>query len=93
VDEATAVALLLTEGQRHDSVPFAAVYAQAAAAGAVQRVIADKAYDANAIRDLLAADGVKTTIPSPPQSPREGALAASPLPRAAQGRELLSPAL
>jgi transposase len=65
VDEATAVALVLTEGQRHDSVPFPDVYAQAKATGTVKRVIADKAYDGNPIRDLLAADGVKTTIPSP----------------------------
>ena len=65
MDEATAVALVLTEGQRHDSVAFAAVYAQAAVAGKVERVIADKAYDGNPIRDLLAAQGVKTTIPSP----------------------------
>jgi transposase len=65
VDEATAVAVLLTEGQRHDSVPFSEVYAQARETGRVQRVIADKAYDGNPIRELLAADGVKTTIPSP----------------------------
>jgi transposase len=65
VDEASAVAVVLTEGQRHDSVPFAEVYAQAAQMGQVQRVIADKAYDGNPIRDLLAAEGVKTTIPSP----------------------------
>lgn len=65
MDEATAVALVLTEGQRHDSVPFAEVYRQAKATGTIKRVIADKAYDGNPIRDLLAADGVKTTIPSP----------------------------
>jgi len=65
VDEATAVAVVLTEGHRHDSVPFAEVYAQAAETGDVQRVIADKAYDGNPIRERLAADGVKTTIPSP----------------------------
>jgi transposase len=65
VDEATAVALLLTEGQRHDSVPFADVLAQAAATGEVQRVIADKAYDGNPIRELLATAGIKTSIPSP----------------------------
>ncbi len=65
VDEATAVAAVLTEGQRHDSVAFAAVYAQATESGEVQRVTADKAYDGNPIRDLLAAEGVKTTIPSP----------------------------
>lgn len=65
VDEATAVATVLSEGQRHDSVPFAEVYAQACATGAIVRVIADKAYDGNPIRDMLAADRVKITIPSP----------------------------
>ena len=55
----------MTEGQRHDSVPFAELYQQASASGKVARVIADKAYDGDPIRTLLAADGVKTTIPSP----------------------------
>jgi transposase len=64
-DETTAVAMLLTEGQRHDSVPFAELYAQACESGIVERVTADKAYDGNPIRDLLAAEGVKATIPSP----------------------------
>jgi len=57
--------MLLTEGQRHDSVPFVELYAQACESGTVERVIADKAYDGNPIREGLAADGVKTTIPSP----------------------------
>ena len=57
--------MLLSEGQRHDSVPFPELYAQACESAAVERVIADKAYDGNPIRELLAADRVKTTIPSP----------------------------
>jgi len=57
--------LLLTEGQRHDSIPFAQLYHQACASGTVERVIADKAYDGTPVRATLAADGVKTTIPSP----------------------------
>lgn len=65
VDEATSVVLLLTEGQRHDSVPFPEVYALACANGQVERIVADKAYDGTPIRARLAADGVKTTIPSP----------------------------
>jgi transposase len=65
VDETTTVAMLLTEGQRHDSVPFVELYTQACESGTVERVVADKAYDGNPIRDTLAADGVKTTIPSP----------------------------
>lgn len=65
VDETTAVAALLTEGQRHDSVPFAELYEQACASGRVVRVTADKAYDGNPIRELLATEGVRITIPSP----------------------------
>ena len=65
MDEVTAIATLLSEGQRHDSVPFAELYAQACTAGTVRRVIADKAYDGNPIRDRLRADGVKICIPSP----------------------------
>ncbi len=64
-DEVTAVATLLTEGPRHDSIAFPALYAEARQNGQVQRVVADKAYDGNPIRRMLAADGVKTTIPSP----------------------------
>ena len=64
-DEVTAVATLLTEGQRHDSIAFTDVYAQARQCGPIERVVADKAYDGNPIREALAADGVKTTIPSP----------------------------
>ena len=59
------VAAVLTEGQRHDSVPFAQLYAQASTTGEIVRVIADKAYDGNPIRDMLASEGVTTTIPSP----------------------------
>lgn len=57
--------MLLTEGQRHDSVPFVELYTQAGASGQVERVIADKAYAGTPVRAALAADGVKTTIPSP----------------------------
>lgn len=57
--------MLLTEGQRHDSVPFVELYAQACESGLVVRITADKAYDGNLIRAVLAADGVKATIPSP----------------------------
>lgn len=65
MDEVTAEAVLLTEGQRHDSIPFAELYREAGAAGEVRRVFADKAYDGNPINDQVAADGVKTSIPSP----------------------------
>jgi transposase len=64
-DEATAVAFVLTEGQRHDSIAFHEVYEKAAESGRVARVIADKAYDGAPIRDALVADGVKISIPSP----------------------------
>ena len=56
---------MLTEGQRHDSIGFVSVYEDAKDRGRVTRITADKAYDANRIRDQLASDRVKTAIPSP----------------------------
>lgn len=64
-DEHTAVALVLSEGQRHDSVPLPAVYTEAAQSGTITRVIADRAYDGGPVRHFLADHHVATTIPSP----------------------------
>ena len=64
-DEHTAVAVLLTEGQRHDSVPFAEVIEQASDSGEVVSVTADKAYDGEPIRAPLAEAGIQAIIPSP----------------------------
>ena len=58
------MAVLLTEGQRHDSVGFAPLYAQAQSAGPPVRLTADRAYDADAIRAQLATDAVVSVIPA-----------------------------
>lgn len=63
-DEHTAVAVLLTAGQRHDSVGFAPLYTQAQRAGTLVRLTADRAYDADAIRPQLASDAVESVIPA-----------------------------
>ncbi len=51
---------ILTGGQVHDSVTAPALLAGRVAAG----VIADKAYDNNALRELIAAAGGEAVIPS-----------------------------
>jgi transposase len=53
--------LLLSPGNIND---IALAPALLAAVGPVKRLIADKAYDANSLRQLLASRGVKAVIPS-----------------------------
>ncbi len=53
--------MLLSPGNIND---IALAPALLAAVGPVQRVIADKAYDANSLRQLLADQGAKAVIPS-----------------------------
>ena len=53
--------LLLSPGNTND---IALAPALLAAAGPIQRLIADKAYDANSLRKLLADQGAKAVIPS-----------------------------
>jgi transposase len=53
--------LLLTPGNIHDGTMAAALLAKA---GTIKRLIADKAYDANALRLLLAQRGAEAVIPS-----------------------------
>ena len=53
--------LLLSPGNVND-IAFAP--ALIAAAGPIKRLIADKAYDANSLRQLLADHGAKVVIPS-----------------------------
>jgi transposase len=53
--------LLLSPGNIND---IALAPALLAAAGPIQRLIADKAYDANSLRKLLADRGAKAVIPS-----------------------------
>jgi transposase len=53
--------LLLSPGNINDIVMAPALLV---AAGPIKRLIADKAYDANSLRRLLADQGVKAVIPS-----------------------------
>ena len=53
--------LVLTPGNVHDGTMAAALLAQA---GPIRRLIADKAYDANALRSLLGERGAEAVIPS-----------------------------
>ena len=53
--------LLLSPGNIND---IALAPALLAAAGPIKRLIADKAYDANSLRQLLANQGAKAVIPS-----------------------------
>ena len=53
--------LLLSPGNVND---IAMAPALIAAAGPIKRLIADKAYDANSLRQLLAEQGAKAVIPS-----------------------------
>jgi transposase len=60
-DEGRPRVLLLSPGNIND---IALAPALLAAARPVKRLIADKAYDANSLRQLLAANGAKAVIPS-----------------------------
>lgn len=62
-DENTAVGLALSGGERHDINGFAPVYAQAQEAGTVVRVTADRAHDADPLRERLTADQGDCVIP------------------------------
>jgi transposase len=53
---------ILTGGEAHDSITAAALLAGQTPAA----VIADKAYDSNALRELIAAAGAQAVIPSIP---------------------------
>ena len=53
--------LLLSPGNVND---IAMAPALIAAAGPIKRLIADKAYDANSLRQLLAEQGAKAVIPA-----------------------------
>jgi transposase len=60
-DQGRPCVLLLSPGNIND---IALAPALLAAAGPIQRLIADKAYDANSLRKLLADQGAKAVIPS-----------------------------
>lgn len=65
LDEHTAVALVLSEGNRHDSIPVPDLIAEAALSGKITRVTADRAYDGAPVRQPLLDQGVELVIPSP----------------------------
>jgi len=60
--------LLLTPGNVNDATMAAALLARA---GPIRRLIADRAYDANALRQLLSQRGAEAVIPTTtsPQEP------------------------
>ena len=62
-DERTGVSFVLTGGQCNDAVGFEPVWEGVAALPAVVAVVMDKAYDSNAIRQFLAAQGIEAVIP------------------------------
>jgi transposase len=66
IDEHSAIAMTLTEGQRHDSVPVPDLLAQSSEHGEITRVTADRAYDGDPIRKPLQNQGVETVIPAHP---------------------------
>lgn len=65
VDEHTAVAMTLTEGQRHDSVPVFELVSEAEHSGKLARLTADRAYDGDPTRRPLAQKAIELVIPSP----------------------------
>ena len=65
LDEHSAVALTLSEGQRHDSVPVPELIEEASRAGTIVRVTADKAYDGDPTRQPLLEAQIELVIPSP----------------------------
>ncbi len=64
-DEHSSVALTLSEGQRHDSVPVPELITEASTAGKIMRVTADRAYDGDPTRKPLIDAGIEVVIPSP----------------------------
>jgi transposase len=63
-DERTPVALVLTPGQRGDAPVFPALLAEVPAACPVEEVVLDRAFDSDAIRELLVGRDIAPCIPS-----------------------------
>jgi putative transposase len=63
IDEQTGVALVLTEGQRHESPVFEAVFAQLPEEHHLTHAIMDKAYDSDQIRAQLTGHDLVPVIP------------------------------
>lgn len=64
-DEHSAVAITLGEGHRHDSLAVPELIAEAAHAGEITRVTADRAYDGEPTRAPLREAKIELVIPSP----------------------------
>jgi transposase len=64
-DEHTAVAITLSEGHRHDSLSVPDLIEEAANAGTITRVTADRAYDGEPTRAPLREAHIEMVIPSP----------------------------
>jgi transposase len=65
LDEHTAVTLVLSEGQRHDSIPVPDLIAEAPLSARITRVTADRTYDGAPVRQPLPDQGVQLVIPVP----------------------------
>jgi transposase len=57
------VAFILTSGARHDAPRFALVWQELPAHPELDAAVMDRAYDSNAIRQVLAEQGVEAVIP------------------------------
>jgi len=73
LDEQTGVALVLTEGQRHESPVFETVWAQVPPTPRLTHAVMDKGYDSNPIRDYLVQQDIVPV--RPPKSNRTAPLA------------------
>ena len=62
-NEKTGVALFLTSGARHDAPGFELVWRELPDLPELDAAVMDKAYDSNAIRHMLADQGVEAVIP------------------------------
>jgi transposase len=63
-DEETALALILTPGERHDAPVAKEVFKAVPEACPVKAAVLDKAYDSDDIRNTLKEEGIKAVIPS-----------------------------
>ena len=70
-DERRAVAMTLTPGQRGDAAAFPEVLGAVPAGCRAKRALADRAFDSNEIRGLLAERRIEAVIPSNPSRKQE----------------------
>jgi transposase len=67
IDENCAVALTVTAGQAHDGRQFETIYESLPAENVLEAML-DRGYDADRIREQLAADGIEAVIPPLPHA-------------------------